>query len=230
MYPYPYQKLHVLLLGLQFGNKHKIYSVNMMQEWCFEPWLPIFLSKNMAKRKQKSGTSTLTSLPWTANTLQGWVPWRDESLFPPLFMKFRAGRLGLRWSPTNFPGCCPIRAGCQAGARNHNRSRLRSWELFDGNRLVCKKVHALLVSVTSKSQILNRDAFPCPPNPTQISAEFVMCVMNWVAAERRWILTRYQGSRSYMNELWNSDANLHSVIRNDNLCIFKNRLKRAQRN
>lgn len=58
-----------------------------------------------------------TSLPWTAKTLQGWGPWRDESLFPPPLMKFRAGRLGLRWSPTNFPGCCPIRAGCQARSR-----------------------------------------------------------------------------------------------------------------
>lgn len=52
-------------------------------------------------------------LPCTANTLQGWVPWRDDSLFPPLM---KAGRLGLLWSPTNFPGCCPIRAGCQAAA------------------------------------------------------------------------------------------------------------------
>lgn len=52
-------------------------------------------------------------LPCTAKTLQGWVPWRDDSLFPPLM---KAGRLGLLWSPTNFPGCCPIRAGCQAAA------------------------------------------------------------------------------------------------------------------
>lgn len=52
-------------------------------------------------------------LPCTANTLQGRVPWRDDSLFPPLM---KAGRLGLLWSPTNFPGCCPIRAGCQAAA------------------------------------------------------------------------------------------------------------------
>lgn len=55
----------------------------------------------------------LLFLPCTAKTLQGWVPWRDDSLFPPLM---KAGRLGLLWSPTNFPGCCPIRAGCQAAA------------------------------------------------------------------------------------------------------------------
>lgn len=52
-------------------------------------------------------------LPCTAKTLHGWVPWRDDSLLPPLM---KAGRLGLLWSPTNFPGCCPIRAGCQAAA------------------------------------------------------------------------------------------------------------------
>lgn len=52
-------------------------------------------------------------LPCTAKTLQCWAPWRDDSLFPPLM---KAGRLGLLWSPTNFPGCCPIRAGCQAAA------------------------------------------------------------------------------------------------------------------
>lgn len=52
-------------------------------------------------------------LPCTAKTLQGWVPWRDDSRFPPLI---KAGKLGLLWSPTNFPGCCPIRAGCQAAA------------------------------------------------------------------------------------------------------------------
>lgn len=63
-----------------------------------------------------SMTSDLISnlfLPCTAKTLQGCVPWRDDSLFPPLM---KAGRLGLLWSPTNFPGCCPIRAGCQAAA------------------------------------------------------------------------------------------------------------------
>lgn len=58
-------------------------------------------------------------LPWTVNTLQWWAPCRDDSLFPPL-MKFSAGRLGLLWSPTNFPGCCPIRAGCQAAAGSPN--------------------------------------------------------------------------------------------------------------
>lgn len=52
-------------------------------------------------------------LPCTAKTLQGCAPWRDDSLLPPLM---KAGRLGLLWSPTNFPGCCPIRAGCQATA------------------------------------------------------------------------------------------------------------------
>lgn len=52
-------------------------------------------------------------LPCTSNTLQGWVAWRDDSLFAPLM---KAGRLGLLWSPANFPGCCPIRAGCQAAA------------------------------------------------------------------------------------------------------------------
>lgn len=52
-------------------------------------------------------------LPCTTKTLQGWVPWRDDSLLPPLM---KAGRLGLLWSPTNFPGCCPIRARCQAAA------------------------------------------------------------------------------------------------------------------
>lgn len=52
-------------------------------------------------------------LPCTSKTLQGWVAWRDDSLFEPLM---KAGRLGLLWSPANFPGCCPIRAGCQAAA------------------------------------------------------------------------------------------------------------------
>lgn len=57
--------------------------------------------------------SVVYILPCTAKTLQGWAPWRDDSLLPPLM---KAGRLGLLWSPTNFPGCCPIRAGCQAAA------------------------------------------------------------------------------------------------------------------
>lgn len=52
-------------------------------------------------------------LPCTAKTLQGWFPWRDDSFFEPLM---KAGKLGLLWSPTSFPGCCPIRAGCQAAA------------------------------------------------------------------------------------------------------------------
>lgn len=50
------------------------------------------------------------------NTLQCCAPCRDVSLFPAPLMKGSAGRLGLLWSPTNFPGCCPIRAGCQAAA------------------------------------------------------------------------------------------------------------------
>ena len=52
-------------------------------------------------------------LPWISKTFKGLVTWRVESLFPPLI---KAGKLGLLWSPTNFPGCCPIRAGCQAAA------------------------------------------------------------------------------------------------------------------
>lgn len=79
-----------------------------------------YLSRSLAKlpainnKLPESGyNQSNADLPWTAKTLQGWVPWRDDSLFPPLM---KAGRLGLLWSPTNFPGCCPIRAGCQAAA------------------------------------------------------------------------------------------------------------------
>lgn len=55
--------------------------------------------------------------PWSTNTLRKCrAPCREVSLLPVPLMKGRAGRLGLLWSPTNFPGCCPIRAGCQATA------------------------------------------------------------------------------------------------------------------
>lgn len=54
--------------------------------------------------------------PWTVNTLKCCAPCREVSLFPAPLMKGSAGRLGLLWSPTNFPGCCPIRAEGQAAA------------------------------------------------------------------------------------------------------------------
>lgn len=76
--------------------------------------------RNSVPKITKSRNRKWTSLPWTSNTLQCWEPCLGGSFFPPLLMKFRVGRLGLRWSPTNFPGCCPIRAGCQAGGGTHS--------------------------------------------------------------------------------------------------------------
>lgn len=113
--------------------------------------------------RQGKGLRKHLALPCTSKTLQGWVAWRDDSLLAPLM---KAGRLGLLWSPANFPGCCPIRAGCQAAAgtlqaglsrslsqsrppsreRNGGKTRtlplaqcLRSWSA-DAVGLLCKPV------------------------------------------------------------------------------------------
>lgn len=79
-----------------------------MSSWFLHAWKHLLHILSEQKPYEKA-----FFLPCTSNTLQGWVAWRDDSLFAPLM---KAGRLGLLWSPANFPGCCPIRAGCQAAA------------------------------------------------------------------------------------------------------------------
>lgn len=74
--------------------------------------------------------SGVVILPCQSKTFIGWFTWRGKSFFPPLI---KAGRLGLLWSPTNFPGCCPIRAGCQAAAGTIQVGRSRLESLLSGN-------------------------------------------------------------------------------------------------
>lgn len=101
-------------LGENNGQK-KVAALLSDQQTNFNIWAKVWQNnpQSITNDLKVVSIKAFLGLPCTAKTLQGWVPWRDDSLFPPLM---KAGRLGLLWSPTNFPGCCPIRAGCQAAA------------------------------------------------------------------------------------------------------------------